>query len=90
MGNKTLVYLAIGVFVLVLVGSVIISSGILNLSGNTIKNPESGNSNLELEKYRSEDIPEECRLPETQSDLNSWIEHLGHHKETFYCLDYFE
>ncbi len=37
----------------------------------------------------SEDIPEECRLPNGQ-DVESWKEHLGHHAETQECLQYFK
>lgn len=37
----------------------------------------------------SQDIPEKCRLPAGQ-DINSWKEHLGHHKDlTRDCLRYF-
>ncbi len=47
-------------------------------------------SSEELAKYRSEDIPADCRLPDYENDLDSWKEHLGHHENTLYCLDYYE
>ncbi len=34
-------------------------------------------------------IPEACRPPQGQ-DIQSWTEHLSHHAETQYCLQYFE
>ena len=46
-------------------------------------------SNEDLSKYSSEKIPQECRLPQGQ-DLQSWKEHLGHHQNTLYCLDYYK
>lgn len=33
-------------------------------------------------------VPVECQPPPGQ-DLQSWKEHLGHHQETKYCLQYF-
>ena len=54
-------------------------------------NPGIGNSvedsNAELEKYRSPEIPEECRLPDYENDLDYWKEHLSHHQNTLYCLE---
>lgn len=46
-------------------------------------------SSEELDKYRSENIPEECRLPEYEDDLDWWKQHLSHHQNTLYCLDYY-
>ena len=89
--NKIIIYVAIGFFALLVIGSVILSSGVLN--GNTIKNSESlqnKQTNPELEKYRSKNIPEDCRLPDYESDIEEWKEHLSHHQNTLYCLDYFE
>lgn len=37
----------------------------------------------------NENMPEECRKPEGQS-LEAWKEHLGHHQNTLYCLDYYK
>ncbi len=34
-------------------------------------------------------IPSECQLPDGQ-ELSAWKEHLGHHQETKYCLEYFK
>jgi len=86
MANKLLVYGGATVFILILVVSIFLSvQGINNASVKNI-NPV---SDSELSKYRSADLPEECRLPEGQ-DVNSWKEHLGHHQNTFYCLDYYK
>ncbi len=38
--------------------------------------------------YRLETIPEDCRLPVYDNDIVSWREHLRHHSDTMYCLDY--
>jgi len=73
MNKKIILYVAIGIFLLLLILS---SFGMINL--NKIKKDSSGNSN----------IPEECRKPEGQ-DLQSWKEHLSHHQNTLYCLDYY-
>ena len=87
MENKILI-IGISIFVLLIITSVLISSGILKINGSVIK--ETGNPNPELEKYRSEKIPEDCRLPTYEDDLDWWKEHLSHHKETLYCLDYYK
>ena len=77
-------YLIGGVAVIVLI---LVLAGLMFVRNNT---NEEFNSGDDLSAYRSEKIPEECRLPEYESDLNSWKEHLGHHQETFYCLEYYE
>ena len=82
--KKVLDYIGIGVVVLLLVGSVIVG---LNLSSSKDVIVE---SDLNLEKYRSEDLPADCRLPVYESRIESWKEHLSHHEETLYCLEYFE
>ena len=48
------------------------------------------NSNVDLSKYRSEDIPEECRMPEYEKNLEEWKEPLSHHQNTLYCLNYYK
>ncbi len=85
MVNKILV-IGITAFVLLIIGSFLISlrGGV---TGNIVK--ESNIDETELEKYRSEDIPEDCRLPEYESNLEWWKQHLSHHKQTWYCLDYY-
>ena len=47
-------------------------------------------SSEDLDKYRSEEIPEACRLPEDRDDIESWKQHLGHHQNTLYCLEYYK
>ena len=88
MENKNPIYIGAGIIILLLLGIVLLSSGILN--GNTSKNFESEQiTNPELEKYRSKDIPEDCRLPNYENDVREWTEHLSHHKQTWYCLNYY-
>ena len=87
MENKILIYAGAGIILLLLIGSVVLSSGILNR--NAPKNFKSEQTSPELEKYRSEDIPEDCRLPEYESDIEEWKQHLSHHEQTWYCLDYY-
>ena len=79
MENKFLIFGTI-ILVLLLVLGVFIK---FNSNGNVI------NQNSDLSKYSSEKIPQECRLPQGQ-DLQSWKEHLGHHQNTLYCLDYYK
>lgn len=87
MKNKSWIYFLGGIILLLLVGSVILSSGIFN--GDVSKDFKSEQISSELEKYRSEDLPEDCRLPEYESDIDSWKQHLSHHKPTEYCLEYY-
>lgn len=34
-------------------------------------------------------MPEECKVPVGQ-DVQAWKEHLGHHANTQYCLQYYK
>jgi hypothetical protein len=88
MENK-FIYVGIAIILILLIGSVILSSGLLNQDVVETKNMN-GKTNQNLEKYRSSKIPEECRLPGYENDVESWKEHLSHHKETWHCLDYYE
>ena len=80
MANETLKYLGIGlgigIFILILVISILVSFG----ADINIKNAGSDNYG---------NMPEECKAPAGQ-DINSWKEHLGHHENTKYCLDYYK
>lgn len=86
MENKTLIYMGVGFLLLILIGS--LSFGLGRISGNTIK--EETTNNLDLSEYRSENIPEECKLPEYEDSIEEWKEHLSHHQNTLYCLDYYK
>ncbi len=77
MKNKFLIF---GVFFLILLLAVAVVIK-LNINRQAVNN--------NLNTYGSENIPEECRLPQGQ-DLQSWKEHLGHHQQTLYCLDYYK
>ena len=81
MQNKFLV-LGAGVLLLLLIGSLF--AGFLKTDPNVVKTQDT-----DLSKYSSEKIPQECRLPEGK-DLQGWKEHLGHHENTKYCLDYYK
>lgn len=86
MDKKIIGYIGLSIFLLILVIGVIIKPGndrVIDQNKNNLPNPE-------LEKYRSLDIPEACRLPEYEDNLDWWKEHLSHHKPTWYCLtDYY-
>lgn len=84
MNRKILAYIGVSLLVLLLM------AGLFNLgrmSGNSVQ--QSKTSDAGLGKYRSNEIPEECKVPQGQ-DIQSWKEHLGHHQNTLYCLDYYK
>ncbi len=82
MKNKILGYIGVGFFVLILLGSLFVGFG--GMTGKTVEEED------DLSYYRSEEIPEDCRLPDYDNDVNKWKEHLGHHENTLYCLDYYK
>jgi len=55
----------------------------------TPKKVEVAQNNALLDKYRTDPVPENCRIPEYENDLRSWTEHLSHHQITRYCLEYY-
>ena len=70
---------------IILISVLVVASFLITLNaGNATKN-----SNGDLEKFRASNIPEECRLPAGNNDIDAWKEHLGHHQETKFCLYYF-
>jgi hypothetical protein len=70
------------VLVILVLLAVLYSTGIINLNfGKKSGNTAGGGS--------SWDVPQECQKPAGQ-DIQSWKEHLGHHDNTKYCLDYFK
>jgi len=81
--KKVLDYIAIGVVIILVLGTLFIG-----LSFSSSKN-SAPLEDLNLDKYRSASIPEECRLPVYENRVESWKQHLGHHENTHYCLDYF-
>ena len=83
MEDKNLNYIVLGIIILLLIGILFVNLNKIN--GKAIKE-----SNNELEKYRSMKIPEQCRLPEYEDNLESWKEHLSHHENTLSCLDYYK
>lgn len=82
MNKKILDYIVLGFVLFLLVGSLIVM--------NIFSSSEEVVEDLDLDKYRSDGIPLECRLPIYESRIESWKEHLSHHKNTLYCLEYFE
>ncbi len=83
MKRKILDKIAIGIFLLLIAGSLIVTLVISSNSKN-IKQEDA------LAWYRSKDLPEDCRLPEYENDLEEWKKNLRHDKETWYCLKYYE
>ncbi|MFQ5531699.1 MAG: hypothetical protein ACE5ES_03735 [Candidatus Nanoarchaeia archaeon] len=81
MENK-LLYAGLGILILFLAVAVIAKP---QLNSNVVKEQEI--INPKLEKYRSTNIPEECRLPKYENSIEEWKEHLSHHKPTWYCLE---
>lgn len=77
MDKRIIAYIVIGIIILLLLFS---SFGMINFNLNT-------NSNTNSENYG--DMPENCRPPAGQ-DIESWKEHLGHHEDTLYCLEYYK
>lgn len=78
MNKEVLIYIVIGILIVLVIGSVLITSGFLKLGARSSESSKSyGN------------MPQECQKPANQ-DLESWKEHLGHHSNTLYCLDYFK
>jgi len=83
MKNKVLIFIGVGVFALLLAVGLLAGFGKINKK--TL-----GENNNELDKYRSNEIPEECRVPEYEKNIESWKQHLSHHENTLYCLEYYE
>lgn len=88
MKNKTS-YVGMIVIGLILIG--VLGVGVKSLVGNIVNEIPLNNNipDSELQKYRLDSIPEECRLPEGNDNVQSWTEHLSHHENTLYCLDYY-
>ena len=76
MENKEIIaYISVGIIILLLIFS---SFGMLFFNrANAITNGDSVN------------MPEECKVPQGQ-DIEAWKEHLGHHENTKYCLEYYK
>ena len=84
--NKNLIYIGLIFVILSLTVVVFIK---VNATGKVVQNINKQN-NQELDKYRLDPIPAECKLPEYEESINDWKEHLSHHQNTLYCLDYFK
>lgn len=78
--KKIILYIVIGVILLLLIFG---SFGVMRFGGNRGNTGSSGGNVV------NSNMPEECKKPEGQ-DLESWKEHLGHHQNTLYCLDYYK
>lgn len=76
MDEKNLIVIGIAIFILLAVGVAFLGSS-------------QSNESASVKNYNFEKMPEECHPPSGQ-DVNSWIEHLGHHQETQYCLEYYK
>lgn len=83
--KKTLDYIGIGVVILLLAGSVF-----LLFDSSSAEEVVIVSEDLDLEQYRSDHIPSDCRLPVYENRVESWKQHLSDHEDTHYCLEYFE
>ena len=81
MGRRILGYVVVGVVVLLLIGIVGV---VFSFSEDEVVVED-----LDLERYRFDGIPLDCRLPVYENSVESWKEHLSHHEDTHYCLEYF-
>jgi len=52
-------------------------------------NAEAKAANVLLDKYRTDPVPVDCRLGDYDDDVKAWKEHLSHHGNTQYCLEYY-
>ena len=98
MEKKIIIYFTVGILLLMLIGEFAIGSVnevVINKEAEDMSDRNSGNKQLisyegeDLTKYRSTDIPSNCRLPEYDENVDKWVEHLGHHQETQECLKYY-
>jgi len=80
MNKKILAFSLVAVLLLAFAGRLFVFNG--DATAEVKKNPE-------LDKYRSEDIPEACRLPVYEDNLDWWKQHLSHHQQTWDCLKYY-
>lgn len=85
MKKKTLDYIGIGVVVLLVVGTALLMFDFSSEEGIVAVGED-----LDLEQYRGDGIPVDCRLPVYESRIESWKQHLSHHEDTHYCLEYFK
>lgn len=98
MNNKKRGNILYGIVVLLLLVAVIfvvVSKDTQNLN-TTVPNKASVNTapvkttDSSLDKYRQDPVPEDCRLADYDNDVKAWAEHLSHHGNTKYCLEYYE
>jgi len=82
--KKDFLYLVIAIVVLLVVIGLFVSFITKSSKIEKVTNTP------DLSQYRSNDIPEDCRLPKYENNIKSWKEHLSHHQPTLYCLDYFK
>ncbi len=71
--KKILDYIGISVVGLLFIGSVIVGF-IFSYSKNVVVGGD-----LNLEQYRLDSVPLDCRLPSYESEIESWKEYLSHY-----------
>lgn len=69
---------------------VVISNVQEDMAGHHDDNKAISSNNIDLSKYRLENIPVDCRLADYDNDVKKWTEHLSHHGNTKYCLEYYQ
>lgn len=98
MNNKKRGNILYGIVVLLLLVAVIFvvvskdtqnSNAVVSDNVETVKVPVKV-ADSSLDKYRQAPIPEDCRLADYDNDVKAWAEHLSHHGNTKYCLEYYE
>ena len=80
MDKETIIIIAV---IILVIAAVLYTTGIISIN----LGKKAGNSVNSGGNY--ENIPQECQPPAGQ-DINAWKEHLGHHENTKYCLEYFK
>ncbi len=83
--NKNIIYITVGITVVLLIAGVYFLN-FRNFVGDETNNKYADDN---LDRYRSDDIPEECQLPPYENNTEKWKEHLSHHENTLYCLNYY-
>ena len=84
MRKKILDRIALGIFIILLLGSLLINIKISKSS--VIVAPEED----PLKWYRSSDLPIDCRVPEYENNLEIWKLNLRYNQVTCYCPKYYE
>ena len=78
MDKETIIIIIV---VIIVIFAVLYTTGIISINIGKTGNSVAGRST-------NGNMPQECQAPAGQ-DINAWKEHLGHHENTKYCLEYY-